>query len=102
MPLIVSIRVWGIAAMDAARQRNSDTISLVPRAVTPNAAAPLQISTNPFVAGASGSRVGRPLQKAFGEVIHHIGLQTPIIAVVGSAGTGKSLLADMIARACAD
>jgi len=46
--------------------------------------------------------MGRPLQKAFGEVIRHIGLQTSIIAVVGSAGTGKALLADMTARACAD
>jgi hypothetical protein len=57
---------------------------------------------NPFVAGASGTRMGRPLQKAFGEVIRHIGLQTSIVAVVGSAGTGKSLLADMTARACVD
>jgi hypothetical protein len=62
----------------------------------------LQISMNPFVSGASGTRMGRPLQKAFGEVIRHIGLQTSIIAVVGSAGTGKSLLVDMIARACGD
>src|SRR5258706_14869121 len=88
--------------MDAARQLKSDTIPLVPRAVTPSAAVPLRISTNPFVAGASGTRMGRPLQKAFGEVIRHIGLQTSIIAVVGSAGTGKSLLADMTARACVD
>jgi hypothetical protein len=46
--------------------------------------------------------MGRPLQQAFGEVIRHIGLQTSIIAVVGSAGTGKSQLADMTARACVD
>jgi len=58
---------------------------------------------NPFVSGASGTRMGRPLQKAFGEVIRHIGLQTSIIAGrSGSAGTGKSLLVDMIARACGD
>ncbi len=88
--------------MDAARQLKSDTIPLVPRAVTPSTTVPLQISTNPFVAGASGTRMGRPLQQAFGEVIRHIGLQTSIIAVVGSAGTGKSVLADMITRACAD
>jgi len=88
--------------MDAARQLRSDTIPFVPRAVPPSTALPLQISTNPFVAGASGTRMGRPLQKAFGEVIRHIGLQTSIIAVVGSAGTGKSLLVDMTARACAD
>ena len=88
--------------MDAARQFRNDAIPLVPRAVTPSAAVPLPISTNPFMAGASGTRTGRPLQKAFGEVIHHIGLQTSIIAVVGSAGTGKSQLADMTARACVE
>ncbi|HEX3487101.1 MAG TPA: hypothetical protein VHT51_18745 [Micropepsaceae bacterium] len=47
-------------------------------------------------------RMGRPLQKALGEVIRHIGLQTPVIVVVGSAGTGKTLLVDMTVRACAD
>ena len=88
--------------MDAARQLKSDAIPFVPPAVSPSTAVALQISMNPFVAGASGTRMGRPLQKAFGEVIRHIGLQTPIIAVVGSAGTGKSLLADMTARACVD
>jgi hypothetical protein len=88
--------------MDAVRQFKSDAIPLVPRAVTSSTAVPLPISTNPFVAGASGTRLGRPLQKAFGEVIHHIGLQTSIIAVVGSAGTGKSQLADMTARACVE
>jgi hypothetical protein len=55
---------------------------------------------NPFVAGANGSRMGRPLQTAFGEVIRQIGLQAPIAVVVGSSGTGKSLLMDMAARAC--
>jgi hypothetical protein len=88
--------------MDAARQLKSDTIPFVPQAVTPGTAVPLQISMNPFVAGASGTRLGRPLQKAFGEVIRYIGLQTSIIAVVGSAGTGKSLLVDMTVRACVD
>ena len=88
--------------MDAARQLKSDTIPFAPLSVSPSGAVPLQISMNPFVAGASGTRMGRPLQKAFGEVIRHIGLQTSIIAVVGSAGTGKSLLADMTARACVD
>jgi hypothetical protein len=33
--------------MDAARHLKSDTIPLVPRAVTPSTALPLQISTNP-------------------------------------------------------
>ena len=88
--------------MDAVRHLKSETIALVPRAATPSTVLPLPISTNPFMAGASGTRLGRPLQKAFGEVIHHIGLQTSIIAVVGSAGTGKSQLADMTARACVE
>jgi hypothetical protein len=55
---------------------------------------------NPFVAGASGSRIGRPLQTAFGEVVRQIGLQTGVVVVVGNAGTGKSSLMDMTARAC--
>jgi len=88
--------------MDAVRQLKSETIPFAQPSVSPSTAVPLQTSMNPFVAGASGTRMGRPLQKAFGEVIHHIGLQTSIIAVVGSAGTGKSLLADMTARACVD
>jgi hypothetical protein len=88
--------------MDAARQLKNDTIPFVPRGGPPAAALPLQISTNPFVASASGMRMGRPLQKALGEVIRHIGLQTPVIVVVGSAGTGKTLLVDMTVRACAD
>ena len=61
---------------------------------------PLQIAMNPFVAGASGSRMGRPLQTSFGEVVRQIGLQTPVVVVVGSAGTGKSLLMEITARAC--
>ena len=44
--------------------------------------------------------MGRPLQTAFGEVVRQIGLQTAIVVVVGSAGTGKSSLMDMTARAC--
>lgn len=88
--------------MDAARQLKGDTIPFVLRAVPPSTALPLQISSNPFVAGANGSRMGRPLQKAYGEVIRHVGQQTPIVVVVGSAGTGKSLLVDMTVRACVD
>ena len=55
---------------------------------------------NPFAGGAQGARLGRPLQAAFGEVIQNIGMQTPAIVVVGSAGTGKTLLMDMTARTC--
>jgi hypothetical protein len=61
---------------------------------------PLQIAMNPFGAGTNGARMGRPLQAAFGEVILQIGMQTPVVVVVGSAGTGKSLLMDMTARTC--
>jgi hypothetical protein len=86
--------------MDAARKLSDATIPFVPRASSASAATPLQIAMNPFVAGASGSRMGRPLQTAFGEVIRQIGLQAPVVVVVGSSGTGKSLLMDMTARAC--
>ena len=86
--------------MDGAEQLRKDAISFTPRALSAGAEAPLQIATNPFVAGASGSRMGRPLQTAFGEVIRQIGQQTPVVVVVGSAGTGKSMLMDVTARAC--
>ena len=62
----------------------------------------LKIESNPFVARASGGRVGRPLQKTLGEVIRQIGFETPIVVVSGSPGTGKTLLAQMATRACAD
>jgi len=62
----------------------------------------LRIEANPFVPRASGARMGRPLQTALGEVIRQIGLETPLVVVVGSAGTGKTLLAKMAARACSD
>src|SRR4051812_16318825 len=82
-------------------------IEPVPVHVDPNIAvddsgAALDGSANPFTPGAQGSRVGRSLQTAFGEIIRHIGAQTPVVVVVGSAGTGKTLLADMVARTCSD
>jgi hypothetical protein len=86
--------------MDSAEQLRKDAIPFTPRAVSSGAEAPLQIAANPFVAGASGSRMGRPLQTAFGEVVRQIGQQTPVVVVVGSAGTGKSMLMDVTARAC--
>jgi hypothetical protein len=61
---------------------------------------PLPIEANPFSARVSGARIGRPLQTAFGGVIRNIGLETRIVVVLGSSGTGKSLLMDMVARAC--
>ncbi|HEY4263690.1 MAG TPA: hypothetical protein VGM72_00100, partial [Micropepsaceae bacterium] len=62
----------------------------------------LKIESNPFVPGAGGGRMGRPLQTTFGEVVRQIGLETPVVVVSGSAGTGKTLLANMVTRACAE
>ena len=62
----------------------------------------LRIEANPFLPGANGARAGRPLQTALGEVIRQIGLETPVVIVAGSAGTGKTLLANMAMRACSD
>jgi hypothetical protein len=67
-----------------------------------HAAGHLQLQTNPFTANASGARIGRPLQAALGEVIRQIGLEAPVVVVCGNAGTGKTLLINMIARACTD
>lgn len=67
-----------------------------------HAADQLQLQTNPFTANASGARIGRPLQAALGEVIRQIGLEAPLVVVCGNAGTGKTLLTNMIARACTD
>jgi type II secretory pathway predicted ATPase ExeA len=62
----------------------------------------LQLQANPFTASTSGARIGRPLQAALGEVIRQIGLEAPVVVVCGNAGTGKTLLMNMIARACTD
>jgi hypothetical protein len=88
------------ADMESPEKVREDTIPFVPRAQSVATEPPLQIAMNPFVAGASGSRMGRPLQTAYGELFRQIGLQTPIVVVVGTAGTGKSLLMDITARAC--
>ena len=60
------------------------------------------MQTNPFTANASGARTGRPLQAALGEVIRQIGLEAPVVVVCGTAGAGKTLLVNMIARSCAE
>jgi hypothetical protein len=62
----------------------------------------LRLDANPFLPGAKRERVGRPLQTALGEVIRQTALETPVVIVAGSAGTGKSLLADMAERAFSD
>jgi hypothetical protein len=63
-------------------------------------ARPLQMAVDPFAAAASGSPVGHGFQSALGEVLHYIGERTSLVVVSGSAGTGKSLLMEMTARAC--
>jgi hypothetical protein len=88
------------AAMESTEKVRDDTIPFVPRGQSAGTEPSLQIAMNPFVAGASGSRMGRPLQTAYGELFRQIGLQTPIVVVVGTSGTGKSLLMDITARAC--
>src|SRR3954468_1325692 len=88
------------SSSEKVREVREDTIPFVPRAQGSSAEPALQIAMNPFVAGASGSRMGRPLQTAYGELFRQIGLQTPIVVVVGTAGTGKTLLMDITARAC--
>ena len=85
--------------MNAAEQLALGIPALI-RVVGSGTDTPLQIGMNPFGAGTNGARMGRPLQAAFGEVIQQIGMQTPVVVVVGSAGTGKSLLMDMTARTC--
>src|SRR5882757_791594 len=67
-----------------------------------HAADHLRLDTNPFTAAASGARIGRPLQSALGEVIRQIGLEAPVVVVCGNAGSGKTLLVNMIARSCTD
>ena len=66
------------------------------------AAAPLDSTRNPFASGAPGSRLGRPVQTAFGELVRLIGLRTRVAVVLGKPGTGKTVLVSMVARACAD
>ena len=60
----------------------------------------LNLHADPFRPGHSGAHIGRPLQSAFDDVMREIGLGTPVIVVVGPAGTGKTLLLEIIERAC--
>jgi len=63
---------------------------------------PLGPGNDPFMPGIQSLRIGRPLQKAFSETLHQISLQAPLVLVVGGAGTGKTLLSDMVSRACSE
>ena len=60
----------------------------------------LNLHADPFRPGDGGAHIGRPLQSAFDDVMREIGLGTPVIVVVGPAGTGKTLLLEIIERAC--
>ena len=63
---------------------------------------PLRIESDPFASSAAGPDLGGQLQIAFHEIIPKIILHTRIVLVTGSARTGKTQLADMIARTCPD
>ena len=63
---------------------------------------PLDISQNPFSSSEPGSRIGRPAQAAFGELIRLIALRTRVVVVLGKAGTGKTVLAGMVEKSCGD
>jgi hypothetical protein len=58
----------------------------------------LRIEANPFVSG--NLHIGRSLQTALDQVIAQVVLKTPVVLVSGNPGAGKSLLAEMTARAC--
>ena len=58
----------------------------------------LRIEANPFVSG--NLHIGRSLQTALDQVFAQIVLKTPVVLVSGNPGAGKSLLAEMTARAC--
>jgi type II secretory pathway predicted ATPase ExeA len=62
-----------------------------------NAAERLRLEENPFAAASGG--VGPPLRTALREVTREIALETPIVVLVGRAGTGKTVLMNMAARA---
>ena len=47
------------------------------------------------------SQIAPPLQFTFSEVMRHIALRTGVVVVVGSAGTGKTLLLQLLEEACA-
>jgi hypothetical protein len=82
--------------MGAVEQFDAAAISLTAQ----ETARPLQMAVDPFAAAASGSPVGHGFQNALYEVMHYIGERTPVVVVSGRAGTGKSLLMEMTARAC--
>jgi hypothetical protein len=67
-----------------------------------NAAERLRLEKNPFTSSADGAGMGPPLRTALREVMRQIARDTPIIVLVGRVGTGKTLLLNLAARACAD
>jgi cytoskeleton protein RodZ len=62
---------------------------------------PLVIEANPF-SGTQARWVANPVQTALAELIGQINCRRRLIVVAGKAGTGKTLLADMVVRVCSD
>jgi hypothetical protein len=60
----------------------------------------IQVSADPFGAG-SEAIVAPPLRRTFNEVMRHVDLRSGLVVVVGSAGTGKTLLLQFLQEACA-
>jgi hypothetical protein len=63
---------------------------------------PLRLESNPFIARNAAPYHGRPLLSAFRELVREIVQRTPVVVVTGSASAGKSLLASMTAKRCAE
>jgi type II secretory pathway predicted ATPase ExeA len=62
----------------------------------------LKLSTNPFASATAGAHVAPPLRRALKAVWRQIGRRTKAVVVVGSAGTGKTLLLDLLERAATE
>ena len=62
---------------------------------------PLVMEANPF-GGAEARWVASPVQTALAELVRQIDGRRRLIVVAGKAGTGKTLLMDMVVRVCAD
>ena len=56
----------------------------------------LQLSSNPFASRISRAHIAPPLRRTLDDVWRQIRRKTKAIVVVGSAGTGKSLLLDLL------
>src|ERR1044072_5442529 len=61
---------------------------------------PLQVDSDPYAARAGCSPIGRQIQTALTDLLHHIGLGTSLIVVSGAPGTGKTWLLDKTLKLC--